>query len=144
MRRARLTITELRNPAGHSHARRRLIAAVFGILALLTQAGFTLGAAAGSAAAEPGSLSADLAHRCLGAIDGPADDLADDSTYGGTLECGHCTLCGFAVQAVLPVSPAAAGHAAIARLPAALPAQAYRRSAARFRNPRAPPLRAFD
>ena len=139
MRRARLTITELRNPAGYSHARRRLIAAVFGILALLTQAGFTLGAAAGSAAAEPGSLSADLARLCLGAIDGPGDDLGNDTSTGGTLECGHCTLCGIATHALLPFSPVAGEQAATALPPVALPEHAYRRSATRFRNPRAPP-----
>ncbi|WP_028467628.1 DUF2946 family protein [Nisaea denitrificans] len=139
MRHATLTTTELRNPAGHSHARRRVIAAIFGILALLTQAGFTLGASAALTAAPPGSLTADLAELCLGAIDDAAGGRKD-SQQENAPDCGLCTLCGVAAATTLPSgNPDTAGRISAAGHLATGPYQADRQSFTRFRNPRAPP-----
>ncbi|WP_193173431.1 DUF2946 family protein [Nisaea nitritireducens] len=140
MRRATLTTTELRYPAGHSHVRRRLIAAVFGILALLTQAGFTLGASAAMTAAPPGSLAADLAKLCLGAID-DASGGREDSSQEYAPDCEHCTLCGVSAATALPSdSPNTAWKVTASGHLAAGPYQAYRQSFIRLSNPRAPPL----
>lgn len=140
MRRATLTTTELRFPAGHSHARRRLIAAVFGILALLTQAGFTLGASAALTAAPPGSLAADLAELCLGAVD-DAEAGREDSRQDAAPDCGHCTLCGVSTATALPTdNPDTAWKIAAPIHLAAGPYQVYRQSFIRLSNPRAPPV----
>ncbi|WP_339852412.1 hypothetical protein [uncultured Nisaea sp.] len=141
MQRARLTTSELRNPAGHSHARRRMIAAVFGVLALLTQAGFTLGASAALTSAPPGSLAADLAKLCLGAIDGPDGGWDDGSPSGSAASCGHCNLCGVAGASVLPATePETAGRIAASLRLRSLTYQVHSQGFTRFRNPRAPPL----
>ena len=139
MRHATLTTTELRIPAGHSHARRRMIAAVFCILALLTQAGFTLGASAALTAAPPGSLTADLAKLCLGAID-DADGGRKDSQQENAPDCGHCTLCGVAAATTLPSgNPETAGRIAASAPLATGLYQVHRQSVSRYRNPRGPP-----
>mgnify|MGYP003113936077 CR=1 FL=1 len=116
-----------------------MIAAVFGILALLTQAGFTLGASAALTAAPPGSLTADLAKLCLGSID-DADGGRKDSQPENLPDCDHCTLCGIAAVAALPTG----NQNTFGRIAAAAPRtagayQAQRQSFTRFRNPRAPP-----
>ncbi|MEP3116353.1 MAG: hypothetical protein ABJO52_17750 [Nisaea sp.] len=140
MRRATMTITELRISSGHSHARRRFIAAVFGILALVTQAGFTLGASAALTAAPPGSITADLAKLCLGAIvdaGGAEEGRQQDNAAG----CKHCTLCGVPTATALPSGNSnTAGQIIAPDHLASGPYPAYRQSFIRLRNPRAPPI----
>lgn len=117
-----------------------MIAAIFGILALLTQAGFTLGASAALTTAPPGSLTADLAKLCLGAIN-DADGSRKDSQPENVPDCEHCTLCGVAAATALPSGNMdTAGQLTASDHLTAGPYQAYGQSFARFHNPRAPPL----
>lgn len=133
MARADLTTAEHGKLPG-AYRRRRVLAALFGLFALVLQTGFSLGTTVGAGAAAPGSLAADLAVLCMDGSSGTGGGTDD-----GSGACEHCRLCGPALT-LLPPDIAPAGNDIAAAEPAGLPERvASLRLFAPSGYPRAPP-----
>ncbi|UUX51789.1 hypothetical protein NUH88_08820 [Nisaea acidiphila] len=96
MARADLTTAERGKLTG-AYRRHRILAAMFGLLALLLQTGFSIGTVAGAGNAMPGGLAADLAVLCM-----DASKYSGGGTENGTDACDHCRLCGPALSWLPP------------------------------------------
>jgi hypothetical protein len=127
-------------PTGYRHARRRIIVGIFGILALLTEAGFTLLASASLTTAAPGNLVIDSTRLCLGSLEHNVVG-ADNNQRENPFACEHCAfLCFAATSSMPPVNSDSFPKIKDSAVPAATPRHAHRHGVITSHGPRAPPV----
>ena len=117
----------------------RIIVGIFGILVLLTEAGFTLLASAILTTSAPDSLATDSTKLCLGSIEhsvgGP-----DNNQQENPFTCVHCILlCPAATSTMPSVNPDSFPRIKDSSVPATTPHHAHRHSVIASHSARAPP-----